>query len=157
MLRPLHISIKRHSKRFVDGRKYQGPPWIDPWSEGSKYFDTGTNWKEASPQKLIVPTILRKRVRQRKPNMTQKASSLGLIYFVSAKTRDFHSRTKCVLAIAFLFIHRWQNINNWFSMAPINPAADSSTFAESKQLHSTSAATMYNPICYPAFLRQSTV
>ena len=140
MLRLLHISIKRHSRRFVDRRKYQGPPWIDPWSEGSKYFDTGTNWKEASPQKLIGPTILRKRVRQRKPNMrnfiglfTSKRIVPWADLFWKTKFLRY-SRNKCVFAIALLFIqsiHRCQNINNWFSMASINSLADSSTFAES--------------------------
>ena len=80
-------------------------------------------------------------------------------FILLAKTRDFCFRTKCIFAIALLFIqsiHRWQNINNWFSMASINSLADSSTFAESKQLlmmlHLSCAETLYNPICYARFL-----
>ena len=45
MLRLLHISIERHSERFVDGKKYQGPPWIDPWSEAPNILIRGQTGK----------------------------------------------------------------------------------------------------------------
>ena len=126
MLRLLHISIKRHSKRFVDGRKYRGPPWIDPWSEGSKYFDTGTNWKEASPQKTYRPNDLEE---EGETAQTKHEKLYWFVHFKSIVTlADLfwwpkllpYSRNKCIFWIPLLFIqsiHRCQNINNWFLMA----------------------------------------